>query len=160
MTEIYKDIPNYGGIYQVSNKGNVKSFKNDIPKKLKPSCKKTYLGVTLSMAGKLKTLQIHQLVAMAFLNHIPSRTGLVVDHVDGNPLNNNLNNLQLLTTRQNTSKGWLAKETTSIYTGVCWNKQDKKWRASIKIKGRTKYLGNFIEEFDARDAYKKALDNV
>lgn len=101
--EIFKTIPNFED-YQVSNFGRVKSFKRKVPRILKPALSSSkYLTVGLNG----KTFQIHQLVAIVFLNHKPmgSRIGaIVVDHIDNNKLNNNLNNLQLLTTSQNLKK--------------------------------------------------------
>ncbi len=49
------------------------------------------------------------------------------------------------------------KKGTSQYTGVCWNKRNKKWQAEIWIHGKAKRLGNFIEEIDAHNAYQAEL---
>ena len=57
---------------------------------------------------KVQTLKIHQLVAMKYLNHTMN-TGLVVDHIDNNKVNNAVHNLQLLTPIQNTLKYFYTK---------------------------------------------------
>jgi hypothetical protein len=95
------------------------------------------------------------LVAMAFLNHKPCGHKLVVDHIDNNPLNDRLYNLQVITHRQNCSKD---KKGTSKYTGVTWEKRINKWKAHIRINSKLKYLGYFTDELKAANAYKKALE--
>ena len=106
--EEFRDVPGWEGLYQVSNLGNVKSLGNDKAKKekiLKQNLvgviSKQYFAVEFCVDGKRKTCRVHQLVAMAFLNHIPNGyIGLVVDHIDNNKLNNNLENLQLISVRK------------------------------------------------------------
>jgi len=51
-------------------------------------------------------------------------------------------------------------EKTSKFIGVCWHKQDKKWRASIQIEGKIKHLGSFFYEEEAAKAYQNALNNL
>jgi len=117
--EIFKDIPGYEGIYQVSDLGRVKSLKFNKEKILKPGVNNHGYYTVVLCKGKRKTINVHQLVAMAFLNHEPcGYNGLIVDHKDNNPLNNRLSNLQLISQRENTSKD---KKGSSKYTGVSWN---------------------------------------
>jgi ribosomal protein L15E len=72
---------------------------------------------------------------MAFLNHTPCGYKIVVDHIDNNiKTDNRLENLQLITQRENVSKD--IKNTSSKYIGVCWHKKAKKWRSSIQINGK------------------------
>lgn len=89
--EIWKDVPGYAGTYQVSNFGRVKSLR----KVLKAGLRKGYLYISL----RNKKFNIHRLVAIAF---IPNPGNLPeIDHIDGNPLNNNANNLKWATRQQN-----------------------------------------------------------
>ncbi len=159
--EVWKDIPTFQGKYQVSNLGNVRSLnyrKKGIIKTLSKTlnCRGRY-GVDLSKNGK-KKFQIHQLSAMAFLNHKPCGHKIVVDHIDNNKQNDKLYNLQLLTNRENTVKDM--KVGTSSYTGVCWNKNSKKWQAQIYKKGKIKHLGYFTDEKEAAQAYKNELTKI
>jgi len=165
MKEIWKDIKGYKGFYQVSNLGRIKSMNRTVIRKsgtykvqeriMKLSITSGYCHTSLrGENGTSKTLFVHQLVAIAFLKHIPNGHKIVVDHIDNNNLNNNLNNLQLITNRENCSKD---KKGTSKYTGVCWDKSNNKWMASINIKGNSKALGRFDCELRASLAYKKAL---
>jgi hypothetical protein len=162
MKEIWRDIPGYEGLYQVSNLGKVRSFKNnkwglsDKPKLLKPITIKGDKYNRVSLNGK--RFLIHQIVAMAFLSHFPSGHKIVVDHIDNNPLNNNVNNLQLINMRLNSSKDKINK--TSKYTGVCYFSRGKKnWKMSIMIDGKLKQ-NYFDSEEKAHDAYKKELKNL
>ena len=114
MEEVWKDIPNYENLYQVSNFGNVKSldrkvkqwnrFKNIYVlykgKLIKPNkTNKGYLKVGLSKEGKTKYYNIQRLVAMAFLENFDSN--LTVDHINCDKTQNNVDNLQMLTLKEN-----------------------------------------------------------
>ena len=158
--EIFKAIPGYEGIYEVSDLGRVKSLKFGKEKILK--CIKDSAGyyvVGLRKDNKTKTKKVHQLVAMAFLNHTPDGTQkLVVDHIDNNKLNNRLDNLQLTTNRENTSKD--RKGCSSKFIGVSWFKRDNKWKASIYINGKLIHLGYFDTEEEASKAYNNKLKEI
>jgi len=159
IKEIFKDIPGYEGAYQVSDKGNVKSLNFRKERLLKQSSDSTgYLKISLYKDGKEKSITIHVLVAIAFLNHIQCGNNLVVDHIDNDPLNNNLRNLQIITHRENVSKD--RRGVSSQYTGVSWNKSTKKWVASIYTNGKQKNLGSFKTELEAHHAYQKKLKEI
>jgi hypothetical protein len=96
--EVFKEIKGYEGLYEVSNRGNVKSLKrknrlNEILLKIHLSTA-GYQQVLLTKQGKSKTYQVHQLMAIAFLNHIPNGNRTVVDNIDNVKTNNKLENLQ------------------------------------------------------------------
>jgi hypothetical protein len=80
--------------------------------------------------------------------------GLVVDHIDGNALNNRNSNLRLCTARQNM---WNRRPSggRSLYKGVCWRVAKKKWAAQINRRGRRYHLGYFDSEIEAAKAYDK-----
>jgi hypothetical protein len=162
MSEIWKDIPNYEGLYQVSNLGRVKSLGNNNEKKQKirkSHCDcKGYLSIALHHNKKRKQFKIHQLIAMAFLNHVPCRYKLIIDHINNNRLDNRVENLQIVTARENCSKDKVNK--SSEYTGVTWSKKSNKWLSSIRIGSKRKHLGSFSNEYDAHLAYQKALSEL
>lgn len=82
-----------------------------------------------------------------------------VDHIDGNGLNNQKNNLRLASNQQNSFNQIKQLNRSSQFKGVSWEKQRKKWEAYIKINKRKLFLGYFFQEKDAAKAYnKKALE--
>jgi len=161
FAELWKDIKGYKGLYQVSNLGNVKSlnFNRSGKEKIRKVQKHPngYLMLGLGKDGKMKTKRVHQLVAIAFLNHEPNGFETVIDHIDNNPLNNRVDNLQLITNRANTSKD---RKGTSKFTGVFWDKRRNNWQAKIYTEGRRRYLGSFKCETAASIAYNKALNEL
>ena len=155
--EIYKDIPGYENSYQVSNLGNVKSFKSKSPKVLIPILNKWgYLQVSLCKNNIKKVYTIHQLVTITFLNFIPNGHKMVINHINFNRTDNSLENLEVVTNRENCNMQHI--KSTSKYTGVSWRKDRKKWAAEIKINGKRVRLGHYFTEDDAHLAYQVALD--
>lgn len=166
--EIWKPVKGYEKYYSVSNLGNVKSLqritmhmggiRTKKEKILKPSINKNgYKTVGLCVNNKRITNYIHTLVCESFLNHERNGFNIVVNHIDNNKLNNNLDNLELVTNRYNSS---VHRKGTSKYTGVYWNKALCKWHSQIRIKGKSNHLGYFINEMKASQAYKEALNNL
>jgi hypothetical protein len=157
--EIWKDVPNYEGMYQVSNLGRVKSLKRKGV--LKDKILKSGIGgrgynlVGLMKERKRKTIGVHKLVAMAFLNHKPNGYKEIVDHINNVKADNCLGNIQIISNRENTSKDRCGG--TSNYVGVCYHKRANKWMSSICIDGKMKYLGYYTLEIDASKAYQEAL---
>lgn len=114
--EIWKDIKDYKGLYQVSNYGNVRSLtRNRLQYNHTGIAKRTYYGkflkkqlikttgyyyVTLyDSRKKVKMKSVHRLVAEAFILNPNSYP--VVNHIDGNKLNNNVSNLEWCTISDN-----------------------------------------------------------
>ena len=105
--EIWKDVIDYEGIYQISNLGNLKNIKtNKIISKTKNGS--GYLLVGLIKNSKIKTFRFHRLLAIHF---IPNPLNLLcVNHIDSNKLNYSLNNLEWVTHRENVSHAALKKK--------------------------------------------------
>jgi hypothetical protein len=68
---------------------------------------------------------------------------LQVDHRDTDKANNRIENLRLATNSQNHINKGLPVNNTSGFKGVCWDSSVGKWRASIKVNGKKKYVGVF-----------------
>jgi hypothetical protein len=103
MTEFWKDIEGYEGLYQISNKGRVKSLGNKHRKSvmiLKPTIE--YYGyhtVSLCRNQEGKTKKVHRLVAKAFVSGYDDTKE--INHKDGNKLNNIPENLEWVTVKEN-----------------------------------------------------------
>lgn len=159
MEEIFKDIKNYPD-YQVSQLGIVRSLKHGKIKILKGHYNyKGYKSVVLFLNGIKKSITVHQLVASVFLNHTSDgTTKIVVDHINNIKTDNRLENLQLITNRENINKS--KKEGTSKHVGVHLNKHSKKWQSQVTFNGRSIYLGLFEKEIDASNIYQQALNQI
>ena len=125
--EIWKDIPNYEGLYQASNLGRIKSLEridtnNHIIKErvLKQKINKSgYLYVMLYKNHNRKTLRVHKLVAQTF---IPNPNNyLQINHKDENKHNNCIDNLEWCTPSYNQNYGTrnekVSKKVLCIETG-------------------------------------------
>jgi hypothetical protein len=107
MTEIWKDIIGYEGLYQVSNLGRVKSLSRYDrlgryhTGKILSDCDNGtgYRIVGLKVDGKQKTFTIHRLVATAFIENLHNYD--YVNHKDGDKTNNRVDNLEWCTASEN-----------------------------------------------------------
>ena len=104
-TEMWKPIPNFIGLYEVSNLGRIKSLNykhRGFEKVLKLSAKDgKYIKVTLyNREGNPKTFRVHRIVAMAFLPE-PTPEQIQVNHIDGDKQNNIVENLEWVSPQQN-----------------------------------------------------------
>jgi hypothetical protein len=79
-----------------------------------------------------------------------------VDHIDGNPLNNRIENLRVATYSENSRNQKKRKNNTTGYKGVSFNKKYKKYTASICLDGKVKALGSFNTPEEAYEIYKEA----
>jgi hypothetical protein len=79
--------------------------------------------------------------------------GSQVDHVNGNGLDNRRSNLRYCTNGQNQQNRHHARNNTSGFRGVTWNKASQKWQAGIKYEGKSIHLGLHDNREDAARAY-------
>lgn len=123
--EVWKDIEGYEGLYQVSTCGNIKSLPKvrrngtgtyiQKERLLKPSNTSTgYKKVELCKDGKRKSFKVHRLVAIAFIPNPDNKPE--VNHIDGNKINNNIDNLEWVTSSENSVHAY--------ETGLNSNKKD------------------------------------
>lgn len=111
MNEVWRDIPRYEGIYQVSNLGNVRSLDRYVRavSKAGREFQRRVAGVTLCTGDcrgyrivnlhPTGTIAVHRLVAVAFVDG--ATPGLEVNHKDGNKANNAATNLEWVSRSRN-----------------------------------------------------------
>lgn len=155
MEEIWKDIDGYAGLYQISNFGNLKSIKNGNNKLIKLQKYQRYYRNNLWKNGAYQTFSIHRLVAKAFIpnpNNYP-----VVNHIDGNKLNNNVNNLEWCTQSHN------CKESHRLGLQIPGINSHKfpKGMIPYNVKKISQYDldGNFIKTWDTIKSAAISLNN-
>lgn len=170
MTIEWRDVRDFEGIYQISNSGDFRrNLKN--PRKAQYPKQVNRLGyqyISISKNGKKFNKTVHQMVAAAFIDGFVY--GMHVNHVDGNKLNNHLNNLELTNPVHNNTHAHTLPTTPkpgkSIYRNVSI-KLDKRhknpkpmYMASVKINKIRHYLGTFNDETDAAKAVDSFLDEI
>ena len=155
MEVTWKDIEGYEGLYQVSNTGKVKSLIKNIILKTDISSGYPRVRLTKSDGSKRKLIFVHQLVAIAFLNHKIDGYNKVIDHIDENPLNNNVLNLRVVSQRdniinhvKNNNKGFLL--------GV--ERIGRKYRGGISIKYDKIHFKVVETSKEAHEMYLKAIE--
>lgn len=167
--EIWGDIDNLP--YEISSKGVVRRKEGSANYQANKACvqpyvsNKGYLCINLYKQSKVYKFQIHRLLAIAF---IPNPLGLpVINHIDGNPLNNDLNNLEWCTQAENIKHAWNTglctnrhtnasvkrSSSTSKYKGVSWAASRNKWAVYITVDKKRIGLGRFTDEVEAAKAY-------
>lgn len=133
MKEVWKDIKGFENLYQVSNLGNVRSCDRDIientnEREIQHWCGKIltpedtgkgYLRVDLAVNHKRTIKYVHRLVAEAFIGDI---SGLDVNHIDFNRKNNCVDNLEIISRKDNIRHSQRAGRYNSLY-----RKQASKW---------------------------------
>jgi len=167
MKEVFKDIPSYEGIYEVSNLGKVRSIKRLIKtsireyywggKEIKPFLTRGYLRVCLRKDNKEKKYSVHQLVAMAFLGHEPCGMEKVINHKNFNTLNNEIKNIEIVKNRINTNKKHIPSSSKEV--GVSLRKNGT-YISRILVNKKSISLGSFTTENEASEYYKNALNAI
>jgi len=117
---------------------------------IKGNGKKFYVvGSVKNGPGRTKLLSLHREIMEA-------PVGLLVDHRNGDTLDNRRANLRLATSSQNMQNVQKKKNTSSRFIGVSFIKSSGRWAAQIRAKGKDRWLGTFDFEIDAAHAYDTA----
>lgn len=98
---------------------------------------------------KASHLKLHRFIMSA-------PVGMVVDHINHDPLDNRKSNLRICTTSQNGKNLRIKKNNTSGYPGVRWQEDRKKWRAEIKLDYKNLFLGRYDTKAEAIQARRNA----
>lgn len=157
-TEIWKDIPEYEGIYEISNFGRVKSLSILVNGKRISRCKilknknngNGYLIVSLTKDGKPKNKYVHILVGKCFIPNPSNKPQ--INHKDGIKCNNNYSNLEWVTQSENNIHAYKSK--LRFPSGACTpGSIDPKRKAVCKMS----LSGEIIEEYPS--VYHAAKEN-
>lgn len=111
MTETWKSAVGYEGIYEVSDAGNIRrvaKYLNSKDTPLRPSVVSGYHRVTLCRDNKTKQMLVHRAVADAFLG---LGADMVVNHKNGNRLDNRLSNIEVVSRAENEQHKWRTLKT-------------------------------------------------
>lgn len=179
MEEVWKDIPTYEGLYQVSNLGRVRSLDHQVKchhnstRIVKGTIKKPQLNrrgystITLSKESKFHTYTYHQLVAWAFMPKF--KKGDELNHINGIKTDNRLENLELTTSSHNQLHAirnhLRRKKGKSKYNNVSYaaNRPElkKRWIACINYNGNASYgFKYFSTEEEAAHYVDELLDTL
>lgn len=108
-----------------------------------------YVQAHIVLNDKKTTIKMHRIIMDAKRNQI-------LDHIDGNGLNNQKINLRFCTNSENLRNAKKRNNTSSKYKGVAWNCVHKYWQANIYVNGKLKSLGIYRDEYKAAKAYDRA----
>lgn len=143
MNEVWKDIKGYEKLYQISSLGRVKKLTSSdsigrikLTRIMSIQENRGYLKIRLSKNNIRKNYLIHRLVAIAFISNLEDK--IEVNHIDGNKLNNQVDNLEWVTSSEN--------QLHAYKTGL--DKPTTKARNDYRSKPVLQILnGNIINEF-------------
>jgi len=96
-----------------------------------------------------KIFRRHRIIAYAYINLDITNTKTQIDHIDHNRLNNHVDNLRIVSNKENQHNQTNPK-------GYYWNKHAKRWVAHIRVDNKKIHLGLFDTEEEARKAYLDA----
>jgi len=91
----------------------------------------------------------HRLAYLMTYGYLPQ----FIDHINNDRADNRVANLREASKSENCRNRKSHKGSSSKFKGVFWHKSDKRWRASIYIHGKLRYLGQYMSEIDAAKAY-------
>jgi hypothetical protein len=148
--EIWRAVPGYP-TYSVSNLGNVIGPYGSV---LQTATRKGYYSITCSQNGTTKNMDIHRMVAMAFL---PNPENLpTVDHKDRNRLNNDVQNLRWAS---RSAQAYNRGSRSKLYPkGV--GKSGDRFKASVRLDGEQFHLGVFDTVEDAAAMYLAVVEGL
>ena len=147
--EKWKDVVGYEGIYQVSNLGNIKSLDRVVELKSKNQFTgfttlrltkgkniskvvntKGYYQIALYKNGVMKNKLLHRLIAEAFIPNPENKP--TVNHIDGNKLNDNLENLEWATSKEQTQHAIKKLNFKSVISKQCRDRQKELHQRKVR----------------------------
>ena len=173
---IWKDMIGYEGQYQVSSTGLIRSI---VDNHGRPAQRQrathirsgNYEYVNLSVKDTTRSEAVHRAVAKAFIPNPDNKP--MVNHIDGNKLNNNACNLEWATCSENHKHAYAAglrvnalgfkgkkHASASKHHNVSWDNDRCKWKATLKDQGKMVFQKRFDSEREAALYVNKMLDEL
>ena len=127
--------------------------------------KKAKLGAIAGHVGKRgykflsirsKKYYVHRVIWLMHYGTLPQ----YIDHIDGNPLNNKIENLRACTAAENLCNAKTRSDNISGAKGVGWFKPKQKWRARVNFNKKEYHIGYFDKKEDAINAVLEARPNI
>lgn len=94
----------------------------------------------------------HRIIYFMFYNKFP----IVIDHINGIPSDNRIENLREATQQNNVHNARTPKDNKSGIKGVCWDKSRNKWLCTINVNYKQIHIGRFEKINEAKQAIEKA----
>lgn len=112
-------------------------------------------GASTRGGGKGRHIRLHRVILSRMLGR-ELASSEIVDHINGNALDNRRCNLRLATVYENALNRGIQANNASGFKGVTWHKGNNRWRATIVVRVRQVHLGGFDTAEEASIAYQKA----
>jgi len=103
-----------------------------------------------------KMFQLHRLVFLDHHGYLPAE----IDHIDGNPTNNRVDNLRAVTRTQNQWNAKTRKDNTSGVKNVSWCERDRRWIVQLRSGGRLAYVARFDTLSEAKADAEQARNET
>ena len=164
MKEEWRDIPQYEGLYQVSNQGQIRSIDRIVRRNgettknlrgfiLLPLYQKSgYMFVFLSKNGKAKRMAIHRAVALAFIPNTENKPE--VNHINEDKTDNRVENLEWATIKENRNYG------TRIARGIANRNQTGEKNGMFGKRGALNPNSKKVLQYDLSGQFIREYDSV
>jgi hypothetical protein len=142
-----------GKVFRIRNLyGDILSVEKEITN----NDSKGYLRISVTdKYGRKKKYLLHRVIYFVYYGIDPKD---IVDHRDGDTINNRPDNLRIVSSTVNQRNQKMQSNNTSGFTGVYWNTSRNKWIAQISINGKMKYLGSFDSIEEAKISRESAIE--
>ena len=151
--EIWKDVVGYEGLYKVSSYGKIYSVRRNREMYLNKGSH-GYLTCTFKVDKKNSFFRVHGLVVKAFIDsNYKYEKGLVIDHINRCKTDNRVENLRIVTSRENS-----INVQRRLLLGV--TADSNRFRSQIMLNNKKYYLGLFKTEIEAHNKYIEAYDLI
>ena len=169
--EQWLPVVGFENFYIVSTTGKVRSLRRNKQLAENTTGTSKYMYVKLTVKMRLYNRSVHRLVAQAFVQNPGNKP--MVNHIDGNKLNNNACNLEWVTCSENHhhafATGLRSRESAKTQLGKKWGDMSKyhnvtydaernKWKMSLKLDGKVVVQKRFTSEQDAALYVNEMLD--